>query len=362
MSPHKHFINSLNRFERSLFAFDKLAVDSNELAPLLGLDVLKASNAVTLHPTATTASSKGEYKTLASIVSAYRMFEVLALDCEIGVSQPPIRLLPPLSFNKSEQDSEKIVGFDKLENWPKVLLNFRKLIGQSGLPQIPDDLHAGSKHLALLRMASKNKEKVAYVNVVDNFLQAALHLYYLKMTQFRDGSLPDYPDILNDRLHIFKDETSTDEFINDQEEGTYYLQDLRPIIVDFEAVVLRPGDELHMLPNSAHWVYGIDDVIAQGGHYYSSYLMQETLQGIVHAFVLNKFLTNTEHIPSRHLLRRILIFYQVGLIEGAISEDGEIRPSLFIPLTHFHLQILHWFIYLTSRQWRACLTSSVLQS
>jgi hypothetical protein len=117
-----------------------------------------------------------------------------------------------------------------------------------------------------------------------------------------------------------------------------------------------------MLPNSAHWVYGIDDVIAQGGHYYSSYLMQETLQGVVHAFVLNKFLTNTEHIPSRHLLQRILIFYQVGLIEGGISEDGEILPSLFIYLTHFHLQILHQFIYLTSRRWRASSISSVLQS
>ncbi|EDR05514.1 uncharacterized protein LACBIDRAFT_329478 [Laccaria bicolor S238N-H82] len=244
MSPHKHFINSLNRFERSLFAFDELVVNSNELAPLLGLDVLKASNTVTLHPTATTASSKGEYKTLASILCAYRTFEVLALDCETGVSHPPSRLLPPLAFNKSEQDSGKIVvhrfiyililkliflacmGFDRLENWPKALLNFRKLIGQSGLPQIPDDLLAGSKHLALLRMASKNKEKAGYMNVVDNFLQAALHLYYLKMTQFRDGSLPDYPDILNDHLCIFKDKTSTDEFINDQEEGTYYLQDL----------------------------------------------------------------------------------------------------------------------------------------
>ena len=83
-----------------------------------------------------------------------------------------------------------------------------------------------------------------------------------------------------------------------------------------------------MLPNSAHWVYGIDNVIAQGGHYYSSSLMQETLQGLVHAFVLNKFLTNTEHIPSRHLLRRILIFYYVGLIEGGISEKSEVSPDL----------------------------------
>lgn len=81
-----------------------------------------------------------------------------------------------------------------------------------------------------------------------------------------------------------------------------------------------------MRPNSAHWVYGIDHVISHGGHYYSTPLMQETLQGIIHAFVLNKFLTNTEHIPSRHLLRRIMIFYHVGLIEGSISETGEILP------------------------------------
>jgi hypothetical protein len=77
-------------------------------------------------------------------------------------------------------------------------------MGQAGLPQIPDDLHAGSKHLALLQMASKNNEKVGYVNVADNFLQAALHLYYLKMTQFPEGSLPDYPDILSGRLRCVR--------------------------------------------------------------------------------------------------------------------------------------------------------------
>ncbi|EDQ98845.1 uncharacterized protein LACBIDRAFT_335598 [Laccaria bicolor S238N-H82] len=181
--------------------------------------VLKASHLVTLHSTTTIASSKGEYKNLASILCAYRTLEVLALDGETGVPQPPIRLLPPLSFNKSEGDSVKI--------HPKVLLNFRKLMGQSALPQIPDNLHTGSKHLALLWMANKNNEKMTYVNVVDNFLQATLHLYYLKMTEFPDGSLPDYPDILAGRLHIFKDENSTDEFINDQEEGKYYLEQLQ---------------------------------------------------------------------------------------------------------------------------------------
>ncbi|KDR65298.1 hypothetical protein GALMADRAFT_82023, partial [Galerina marginata CBS 339.88] len=97
---------------------------------------------------------------------------------------------------------------------------------------------------------------------------------------------------------------------------------------DFEAVVLRPGDELRMQPNSPHWVYGIDHVIAQGGHYFSWPLMQETLQGIIHAFVLNSFLTNTQHFPSRRLLRTIMLFYHAGLIEGIIPEDDSARLHL----------------------------------
>ncbi|KDR81335.1 hypothetical protein GALMADRAFT_59822, partial [Galerina marginata CBS 339.88] len=93
------------------------------------------------------------------------------------------------------------------------------------------------------------------------------------------------------------------------------------VMYDFEAVVLRPGDELRMQPNSPYWVYGINHVIAHGGHYFASFHMQETLQGIIHAFVLNSFLTNTQHFPSCSLLRRMIIFYHAGLIEGTIAED-----------------------------------------
>jgi hypothetical protein len=73
-------------------------------------------------------------------------------------------------------------------------------MAKSAPSQPPDMVYPGSKHLALLRMTSHNGQKIAYVNLVDNFLQAALHLFYLKMTEFPDGSLPDYPDLLNDHL------------------------------------------------------------------------------------------------------------------------------------------------------------------
>jgi hypothetical protein len=95
-------------------------------------------------------------------------------------------------------------GFDKLDDWPKVLLDFRTLMAKSGPSQPSDKVYPGSKHLALLRMTSHNGQKIAYVNLVDNFLQAALHLFYLKMTEFPDGSLPDYPDLLNDHLRCVR--------------------------------------------------------------------------------------------------------------------------------------------------------------
>ena len=73
-------------------------------------------------------------------------------------------------------------------------------MAHSGPSEPSDVVYPGSKHLALLQMSSNNGQKMAYVNMVNNFLQAALHLFYLKMTEFPDGSLLDYPDLLNDHL------------------------------------------------------------------------------------------------------------------------------------------------------------------
>ncbi|PPQ76292.1 LOW QUALITY PROTEIN: hypothetical protein CVT26_009706 [Gymnopilus dilepis] len=90
---------------------------------------------------------------------------------------------------------------------------------------------------------------------------------------------------------------------------------------DFEAVVLRPGDRFYMKPGTPHFVYGLEDAICVGSHHYVTTLMQETLQGLIHAFVLHKFLTNTQHPPTRQILRKILIFFQRGTMLGQIPPD-----------------------------------------
>ncbi|PPR03258.1 hypothetical protein CVT26_008086 [Gymnopilus dilepis] len=110
---------------------------------------------------------------------------------------------------------------------------------------------------------------------------------------------------------------SSTKFFLDQ---GFHLNDVTPESkYDFEAIVLRPGDRIYMRPNTPHFVLGLEDSICYGGHYYATCLMQQTLQGMIHAFVLNHYLTNTSHQPSRQLLRRIVFFYHAGLIEGDIS-------------------------------------------
>lgn len=77
-----------------------------------------------------------------------------------------------------------------------------------------------------------------------------------------------------------------------------------------------------MQPNTPHLVFGMEDSICYGSHFYSTMLMQRTLEGVIHSFMLDKFITNTTHLASRSLLRRIVIFYLDGLMGGKIPTDG----------------------------------------
>lgn len=77
-----------------------------------------------------------------------------------------------------------------------------------------------------------------------------------------------------------------------------------------------------MKPNTAHFVITTDHAICFGGHFLMTRAMQLTLQGLIHTFVLDRFLTNTSHEPSRSLLRRILLFYYQGLLLGEVSLQG----------------------------------------
>jgi hypothetical protein len=109
-----------------------------------------------------------------------------------------------------------------------------------------------------------------------------------------------------------------------------------------EAIVLNPGDLLYvhsisssdfyimltpvlsrfMKASTPHFVYGIEPCIMHGGHFYMMDLMQETVQSLLHSFVLNGFITNNTHYSSRSLLRRMLMFCYMGLIENIIHSSG----------------------------------------
>jgi hypothetical protein len=78
-----------------------------------------------------------------------------------------------------------------------------------------------------------------------------------------------------------------------------------------------------MQPGVPHFVYGLENSIIHGGHFYSSSLMQSTLTSLVHTFVLNEFISNTFHHPSRQLLRHIVIFWGLALLEGRLTPEGK---------------------------------------
>jgi hypothetical protein len=71
-----------------------------------------------------------------------------------------------------------------------------------------------------------------------------------------------------------------------------------------------------------HAVYGNEHTVCIGGHFYLTHLMETTAQGLLHAFVLNEFITNTYHYQSRALFRRILDFCKKGLLEGKVKKNS----------------------------------------
>lgn len=87
-----------------------------------------------------------------------------------------------------------------------------------------------------------------------------------------------------------------------------------------------------MQPGCPHFVYGPENTICHGGHYYATCLMQATLQSVVHNFVVGVFITNTTHQPSRLLLRRIILFYGLGLVENRIKVTGGSHCSQYLNL------------------------------
>ena len=87
-----------------------------------------------------------------------------------------------------------VQGFNRLQDWPSVIDNFRVAVNRKAslAPQteIPD---GSSRLLILMRLLVRSEVKSQYVNIENNFLYAALHVYALNMGIFPDGIIPNLP-------------------------------------------------------------------------------------------------------------------------------------------------------------------------
>jgi hypothetical protein len=77
------------------------------------------------------------------------------------------------------------------------MLDFRRLVrGAANMNNQRDAVTSGSGFLSLLRMRHQNVQKRGYVTIEDNFLQAGLHVHLMRMAEYVNGAVPDYPDDL----------------------------------------------------------------------------------------------------------------------------------------------------------------------
>ncbi|KAH9477241.1 hypothetical protein JR316_0011160, partial [Psilocybe cubensis] len=88
-------------------------------------------------------------------------------------------------------------------------------------------------------------------------------------------------------------------------------------VLDVEAIVLVPGTELIMRPNTLHMVYTPFDTVCHGGHFYSAGNMIDTLSAIIHAFVAGKTLTNANHVHTRLHLQQMISMYHKMYVDNA---------------------------------------------
>jgi hypothetical protein len=83
-----------------------------------------------------------------------------------------------------------------------------------------------------------------------------------------------------------------------------------------------------MRPNTPHAVFTPEHVICNGGHFYATSTMQDTMFGIVNTFICPDVLTNAQKSTHGLVLRRIASFYYDVLVNQKLDDDGEpLSPS-----------------------------------
>ncbi|KDR67912.1 hypothetical protein GALMADRAFT_146664 [Galerina marginata CBS 339.88] len=96
-----------------------------------------------------------------------------------------------------------------------------------------------------------------------------------------------------------------------------------------EGILLTHKTRLVMGPDCPHWVYTPFHTICSGGHYIASSTIQDTMIGLIHAFMLDNFVSNTNHTPTRILLCRLASLYYEGFVKQRYSKHEIAHAHLF---------------------------------
>lgn len=91
-----------------------------------------------------------------------------------------------------------------------------------------------------------------------------------------------------------------------------------------------------MRPNTLHAVFTPEHAVCQGGHYYATSTIQDTLSGILHTFVCELAVTNASYPESRFILAEMINFYHTALVKEAIT-NGQSYVTLDILKFHSYL-------------------------
>ncbi|KAH6869832.1 hypothetical protein BKA70DRAFT_1131554 [Coprinopsis sp. MPI-PUGE-AT-0042] len=86
-----------------------------------------------------------------------------------------------------------------------------------------------------------------------------------------------------------------------------------------------------MAPNTVHAVWTMENSICYGGHFYSVSTLLHTVVGLIHAFIGDDVLTNTQHVPSCFLLRRMVHFFHHAFVVQGVSPSGPMGDDEHLP-------------------------------
>ena len=82
--------------------------------------------------------------------------------------------------------------------------------------------------------------------------------------------------------------------------------------------------------NSPHMVYTVGHSLCDGSFLYSMLTMKNTLFGIIHAFIVDSYITNTTHKNTRSMIQRMVIFVYYALVDQDIDDDGMLISHNFV--------------------------------